>query len=55
LLAIALHWLPHEAQTRARDWFFARPVVLQGAALAAYVLVLVALAAEARPFVYFQF
>ena len=42
-------------RTRARDRFFTQHVVVQGMVLAGFVLVLVALASESRPFVYFQF
>jgi alginate O-acetyltransferase complex protein AlgI len=55
LVAIALHWLPREVQIRAKNLFFSQHVVLQGFMSAAFVLVLIALGNEPRPFVYFQF
>ena len=55
LVAIALHALPLRVETRARDLFFSQHVAIQGLFMAAFVFVLIALAAESRAFVYFQF
>jgi alginate O-acetyltransferase complex protein AlgI len=55
LVAIALHWLPSEIQVRAKDLFFSQHVVVQGFLSAGFVLSLIALGNEPRPFVYFQF
>ena len=55
LVAAALHFLPRHWQQNAAQRFFAFGPVVRGAALAAFVYVLVAVATETRPFVYFQF
>ncbi len=55
LVAIALHALPQRLEARVREYFFSQHVAIQGLLIAGFVLVLVALAAESRAFVYFQF
>jgi alginate O-acetyltransferase complex protein AlgI len=54
-LAIVLHVIPREWPARAAERLFLLHPTVRGAVLAGCVYVLVALAAEPRPFVYFQF
>jgi D-alanyl-lipoteichoic acid acyltransferase DltB (MBOAT superfamily) len=55
LIAIALHALPQRMEARARDLYFSQHVAIQGLLMAGFVFALIALAAESRAFVYFQF
>jgi D-alanyl-lipoteichoic acid acyltransferase DltB (MBOAT superfamily) len=54
-LAIGLHFVPQEIETKARATFLRLPVLLQAGLICGLVYSLVVLAAAPRPFVYFQF
>ena len=54
-LAVLLHVLPVEWEAQTARRLFSLPPLLVGGGLAAMVFMLIALAAESRPFVYFQF
>jgi D-alanyl-lipoteichoic acid acyltransferase DltB (MBOAT superfamily) len=55
IVAMVMHVLPGATERRARLLFFSQPAAIQGLALALFVYALVALAADSRAFVYFQF
>ncbi len=55
--AVAIQAVPRDFWQRAEEWFVARPVLLQGAALGALVVVADAAVGQqgVAPFIYFQF
>lgn len=55
VVAIALHFVPRQFETRLKQRFFAWNPILVAASTTALIYALVVLGASARPFVYFQF
>lgn len=53
--ALLLHFTPRDWSVRAATFFFQRGPIVQGGVVVACIYLLVALAAETRPFIYFQF
>lgn len=54
-VAVALHFLPRGVEQQVASRFFGLPPLVQAAGLVGLVMVLVVLASEQRPFVYFGF